>query len=252
MPLSCSCSGHAAGPTGAHWVTDKTSRGRSRDSRGQDVLIISRAGAKGLREWALQIASVAPSYRYLAALRMLRITQQHAPGFPPLEQRFGRTCTTLRNSLRNWKRASCPWPCECPHWWPRECPRSGLVWSGVRLLAELLPSGAGKDLTAKTAKALLATVRPLDVAGRTRSAGGGARRRRDRADAQITTVDAQLADRRHRDQPDRHKGVGVVTAALILASQSRRGIAPAGGWRALHPHPRGHLALTQPSGPGRR
>jgi len=44
------------------------------------------------------------------------------------------------------------------------------VWSGVRLLAELLPSGAGKDLTAKTAKALLATVRPRDVAGRTRSA----------------------------------------------------------------------------------
>jgi transposase len=37
-----------------------------------------------------------------------------------------------------------------------------------RLLAELIPAGAGKDLSAAQAKALLASVRPADVAGKTR------------------------------------------------------------------------------------
>ena len=37
-----------------------------------------------------------------------------------------------------------------------------------RLLAELIPAGAGKDLSAAQAKALLASVRPRDVAGKTR------------------------------------------------------------------------------------
>src|SRR3954466_7945969 len=37
-----------------------------------------------------------------------------------------------------------------------------------RLLLELIPGGAKKDLSAAQAKALLATVRPRDIAGRTR------------------------------------------------------------------------------------
>ena len=37
-----------------------------------------------------------------------------------------------------------------------------------RLLAELVPGQAKKDLTALQAKAILATVRPRDIAGRTR------------------------------------------------------------------------------------
>jgi transposase len=36
-----------------------------------------------------------------------------------------------------------------------------------RLLLELIPGGAKKDLSAAQAKALLATVRPRDVAGKT-------------------------------------------------------------------------------------
>jgi transposase len=37
-----------------------------------------------------------------------------------------------------------------------------------RLLAELVPGKAKKDLTALQAKAILATVRPRDIAGKTR------------------------------------------------------------------------------------
>jgi transposase len=37
-----------------------------------------------------------------------------------------------------------------------------------QLLMELIAAGAGRNLTAKKAKALLATIRPRDVAGRTR------------------------------------------------------------------------------------
>jgi hypothetical protein len=41
------------------------------------------------------------------------------------------------------------------------------------LLLELIPGGAKKDLSAAQAKALLATVRPRDIAGKTRRRGRG-------------------------------------------------------------------------------
>lgn len=47
-----------------------------------------------------------------------------------------------------------------------------------QLLCELIPAGSSRSLTAAKAKALLATVRPRDVAGRTRAGPRGRARRR--------------------------------------------------------------------------
>jgi len=45
---------------------------------------------------------------------------------------------------------------------------TGMVSQLHRLLLELIPGGAKKDLSAAQAKALLATVRPRDIAGKPR------------------------------------------------------------------------------------
>lgn len=88
-----------------------------------------------------------------------------------------------------------------------------------QLLIELIPAGASKDLTATRAKTLLATVRPRDVAGRTRRQLGA-----DLID------DVAALDRRIKDIEKRLAeavaatgttlteivGVGPVTAAAIL------------------------------------
>ena len=55
-----------------------------------------------------------------------------------------------------------------------------------RLLAELVPGGAPRHLSAAQAKALLAGVRPRDLAGRTRRAAGGRADRRGRGPRQQT------------------------------------------------------------------
>ena len=88
------------------------------------------------------------------------------------------------------------------------------------LLAELLPGQAKKDITPLQAKAMLASVRPRDVAGKTR--------RRIAAEelAELIAVDAKIKkataelkamvlarDSRLMD----HHGVGPVVAARILA-----------------------------------
>jgi len=88
------------------------------------------------------------------------------------------------------------------------------------LLAELLPGQAKKDITAPQAKKMLASVRPRDIAGKTR--------RRIAAEelAELTTIDAKIKtataelktlvlarDSRLMDLP----GVGPVVAARILA-----------------------------------
>jgi transposase len=88
-----------------------------------------------------------------------------------------------------------------------------------QLLMELIPAGAPKDLTAAKAKALLATVRPRDVAGRTR-----------RQLAVDLIDDVVVLDRKVKDVERRLAeavaatgtsltrivGIGPVTAALIL------------------------------------
>ena len=88
------------------------------------------------------------------------------------------------------------------------------------LLAELLPGQARKDITPLQAKAMLASVRPRDVAGRTR--------RRIAAEelAELVTVDAKIKKAtaelktivlaRYPRLMDLH-GVGPVVAARILA-----------------------------------
>ena len=88
------------------------------------------------------------------------------------------------------------------------------------LLAELLPGQAKKDITALQAKRMLASVRPRDVAGKTR--------RRVAAEelAELTVVDAKIKKAtaelkamvlaRHSRLMDIH-GVGPVVAARILA-----------------------------------
>jgi transposase len=88
------------------------------------------------------------------------------------------------------------------------------------LLAELLPGRAKRDITARQAKAMLATVRPRDIAGKTR--------RRIAAEelADLVAVDAKIKqataelktmvlarDSRLMDIP----GVGPVVAARVLA-----------------------------------
>ena len=88
-----------------------------------------------------------------------------------------------------------------------------------QLLMELIPAGAGRNLTATKAKALLATVRPRDVAGRTR-----------RQLAVDLVDDLVVLDRKLKDLDKRIKpavdatgsrltdiiGVGYATAAIIL------------------------------------
>ena len=88
-----------------------------------------------------------------------------------------------------------------------------------QLLMELIPAGAGRNLTAKRAKALLATVRPRDIAGRTRrqlavdlveDLVGLDRKITDldkRLKAAVTATGTTLTD---------IKGVGTATAAMIL------------------------------------
>ena len=88
-----------------------------------------------------------------------------------------------------------------------------------QLLMELIPAGAERKLTATKAKALLATVRPRDVAGRTR--------RQLAVDLieDVTVTDRKLKDldKRLREAVDATgtklteiKGVGVATAAMVL------------------------------------
>jgi transposase len=88
-----------------------------------------------------------------------------------------------------------------------------------QLLMELIPAGAGRNLSAAKAKALLTTVRPRDVAGRTR-----------RQLCVDLIDDLQALDRKLSDLDKRLKtaveatgttltavkGVGTATAALIL------------------------------------
>jgi transposase len=88
-----------------------------------------------------------------------------------------------------------------------------------QLLTQLIPAGAPKDLSATKAKALLATVRPRDVAGRTR-----------RQLAVDLIDDVVVLDRKVKDLDKRLAeavaatgtsltrivGIGPVTAALIL------------------------------------
>ena len=88
-----------------------------------------------------------------------------------------------------------------------------------QLLMELIPAGAERKLTAAKAKALLATVRPREVAGRTR--------RQLAVDLveDLTAIDRKLKDldRRLREAVEATgtrltdiKGVGVATAAMVL------------------------------------
>jgi transposase len=88
-----------------------------------------------------------------------------------------------------------------------------------QLLMELIPAGAERNLTAIKAKALLATVRPRHVAGRTR--------RQLAADLieDLTALDRRLKDldMRMREAVEATgtdlmsiKGVGVATAAMVL------------------------------------
>ncbi|MEP7191383.1 MAG: transposase [Actinomycetota bacterium] len=93
-----------------------------------------------------------------------------------------------------------------------------------RLLAELVPGKAKKDLTALQAKAILATVRPRDIAGKTR--------RRIAAEelADMVAVEAKmkkataelkvLVKARGSRLMDLH-GVGPVVAARTLAGRRR-------------------------------
>jgi transposase len=97
--------------------------------------------------------------------------------------------------------------------------RTGIVNHLHQLLMELIPAGAERKLTAPKAKTLLATVRPRDVAGRTR-----------RQIAADLIEDLAVVDRKLKDLDKRLaaaveatgttitdiKGVGVATAAMIL------------------------------------
>jgi transposase len=88
-----------------------------------------------------------------------------------------------------------------------------------QLLMELIPAGAERKLTAAKAKVLIATIRPRDVAGRTR-----------RQLAVDLTEDVTALDRKLKDLDKRLKtaveatgttvtdikGVGIATAAMIL------------------------------------
>jgi transposase len=88
-----------------------------------------------------------------------------------------------------------------------------------QLLMELIPAGAQRKLTAKTARTLLATVRPRDVAGKAR-----------RQLAADLVDDVSALDRKLKDIDKRLKtavtdtgttitdikGVGIATAAMIL------------------------------------
>lgn len=88
-----------------------------------------------------------------------------------------------------------------------------------QLLMELIPAGAQQKLTASKAKALLATIRPRDIAGRTR--------RQLAVDLveDVTALDRKLKDldKRLREAVEATgttltdiKGVGVATAAMVL------------------------------------
>jgi transposase len=91
-----------------------------------------------------------------------------------------------------------------------------------QLLMELIPGGAQRNLTAKKAKALLATVRPRDVADRTR--------RQLTADLveDLVGLDRKLSDLDKRLQAavvatgttlTEIKGVGTATAAMMILDE---------------------------------
>jgi transposase len=88
-----------------------------------------------------------------------------------------------------------------------------------RLLSELIPGQRKKDLSALQAKAMLATVRPRDIAGKTR------RRMAAEELADLVAVDAKL------------KKIKAELKAAVLARGSRlteiHGIGPAGAARIL-------------------
>jgi transposase len=88
-----------------------------------------------------------------------------------------------------------------------------------QLLTELIPAGAAKNLTASKAKALLGTVRPRDVAGRTRrSLAVDLVDDVSGLDRKLKTLDKQLAEAVAATGTSLTDivGVGVVTAATIL------------------------------------
>jgi transposase len=89
-----------------------------------------------------------------------------------------------------------------------------------RLLAELVPGTRKKDLSASQAKAILANVRPRDLAGRTRRRMAGEEiADLVRVDAQIKTIKAELktAVTERGSRLMELTGIGPVGAARILA-----------------------------------
>ena len=84
-----------------------------------------------------------------------------------------------------------------------------------QLLLELIPGGAKKGLSAAQAKALLATVRPRDIAGKDTSSGGRRTHRRPRADLPAQEGRQQRAQGARCHAEDRH-GIGPSGAARLL------------------------------------
>ena len=68
-----------------------------------------------------------------------------------------------------------------------------------RLLTELIPGGAGKDLTAQQAKRLLATVKPRSLVGKT------TRRMAAEEIADLVAVDARLKTLKQGTQAPRSR-----------------------------------------------
>lgn len=113
--------------------------------------------------------------------------------------------------------------------------RTDVVSRLHRLLLELVPGGAKKDLSAQQARALLGTVRPRDVVGKTRrrlrpeTAVAGADRRPARGQPQFVTVlDGIRVPRpdggRPRTRPDRVLADKAYTSRANRRYLRRRGI----------------------------
>ena len=88
-----------------------------------------------------------------------------------------------------------------------------------RLLSELLPGQRKRDLSASQAKAMLATVRPRDIAGKTR------RRMAAEEIADLVAVDAEAEEDQGRAQGRGHRP--------RVAPDGLHGVGPAGAARAL-------------------